>query len=151
VPVLVLVFEHGLVRVIGVVLVGGVLADCFGCKASVVRRAIASVLLCALWATPAVSRVRYFCRYTGVEIMDCAEQAAPERPVVQAAGCCERRVQPALSAARDQAAFDAGMPCLPAFVAVLLPEPSPAARWLVAPLPRADGPPRYVKQRALLL
>ena len=115
------------------------------------RRLIASLVLVALWASPAVSRVRYFCRYTGVEIMDCAEQAAPDRPVVQASGCCERRVQPALSAARDEAAFVAAMPCLPAFVAISFLERATTAAWSLAPLPRADGPPRYVKQRALLL
>jgi hypothetical protein len=58
----------------------------------VLRRVISALALIAIAATPAVARTRMLCKYTGLEIADCDEQAVPAQAMVQAEGCCDRQV-----------------------------------------------------------
>jgi hypothetical protein len=117
------------------------------------RRVLAFTALLAVLATPGAARARFFCHYTGVEIVDCAEQSIPDRDVLDQAACCDVRVigwsQPALHAQSDATAPPFAL--VPAPVVVAAP---------AAPLPsvfaarndvRAAGPPLFVAQRALLI
>jgi hypothetical protein len=117
------------------------------------RRVLAFIALLAVLATPGAARARFFCHYTGVEIVDCAEQSIPSRDVLDRAGCCDVRVigwsQPALHAHSDATLPQLALVPAP-FVVAQLPAPQPralAARNEV----RAAGPPLFVAQRALLI
>jgi len=117
------------------------------------RRVLAFTALLAMLATPGAARARFFCHYTGIEIVDCAEQRIPARDVLERAACCDVRVigwsQPALRAHSDATA--PAFALVPAPLAVVAPaEPLPrvsASRNEV----RAAGPPLFVAQRALLI
>ena len=62
------------------------------------RRVISAIVLASLAAAPVVARTRFVCRYTGIEITDCAEQRAAPTPELQAEGCCDRQLTPGASA-----------------------------------------------------
>src|SRR5205807_3638429 len=64
----------------------------------VLRRVISAVVLASLAAAPVVARTRFVCRYTGIEITDCAEQQVPSTPELRTEGCCDRQLTPAASA-----------------------------------------------------
>ena len=117
------------------------------------RRVISAIVLASLAAAPVVARTRFFCRYSGVEITDCAEQQVPIAPEVRPEGCCDRQLTPAagafLAPSHEQ--------IQPPLVAVLL---APAAvedvLWpaLARPFvarPASSGPPVYLITRALLI
>jgi hypothetical protein len=119
---------------------------------SMMRKLVGILALLGILASPTVAQARIVCRYSGVEITDCEEQRVPERPVVQAEGCCERRVVPPLPAARVPAEHATVAPIL--VVAEPLAPVAPAPVGLAVAdvsLPVAAGPPIYVVQRALLI
>ena len=62
------------------------------------RRVISAIVLASLAAAPVVARTRFVCRYTGIEITDCAEQQVPSSPELRTEGCCDRQLTPAASA-----------------------------------------------------
>src|SRR5712664_1155996 len=97
----------------------------------VLRRVISAVALLALASTPAVARTRLFCRYTGLEITDCAEQEIPGSPVVQVEGCCDRQVTRPLGIVRIAQQQEVAPPALIALPAPLsfdVPDRSPPAQ-----------------------
>jgi len=114
----------------------------------------ASVLaLLAVIAAPAVTSTRLFCRYTGEEIIGCAETAPPEQPLVRAE-CCQHRTFHALDGVRP---VHEQRQETPAPVAVDLARVPLADRFaLAAPRPRGTaapsaGPPAFITHRALLI
>lgn len=119
----------------------------------VVRRVICAITLLALASTPVVARTRLFCRYTGVEITDCAEQDVPGRPVVQAEGCCHGQVTRPLSALLGNPQAEIAPPTLHALpgtsavASVQISPPVPRKQTLAAP----TGPPLLLITRALLI
>jgi hypothetical protein len=116
------------------------------------RQLVGTLALVALLASPTVAQVRFFCRYTGIEITDCEEQRVPERDVVQQDGCCERRLSTAPAPVTRTPE-----PVLPqvAAVALLLAPPlpiQPASAVQRDRVPRSSaGPPLFLQQGALLI
>ena len=115
------------------------------------RRAMSALSLLALLSAPAVSRTRMLCRFTGLEISGCSEQAIPERAEIQIEGCCDRQYTPALASARAAQAHEVAPPSLLA----LPQQPAPARerpRFAAAPRTVAQtGPPLLRITRALLI
>jgi hypothetical protein len=119
----------------------------------VIRRSASFLALLALIATPAVTSTRLFCRYTGQEIIGCAESTAPEHAEIRVKECCQQRTFHALDGVRlveDQrqqvparVAIDA-----PVLVADVFAAAAPAARLTPAP---SAGPPAFLSHRALLI
>src|ERR1700716_617042 len=72
--------------------------QCYG--PCVLRRVVSAVALLVLALAPMAARTRLFCRYTGLEITDCAQQEIPGSTVVQVAGCCDRQVTRPLGVTR---------------------------------------------------
>jgi hypothetical protein len=131
------------------------LAPCgpVGYRPAVLRR-FAS--LCALLATvtaPSVTSTRFFCRFTGQEIVGC-DEGAPRSTQVRADDCCERRIFRAVEAVRHS-----GRELLPIRQAVAAAIPSPATAPALAresALVRrtsgcSAGPPAFLAHRALLI
>jgi hypothetical protein len=115
------------------------------------RRVISSVVLASLVAAPAVSRTRIFCRHTGVEIADCAEQPAPPCAQLQTESCCDRQVTPAAGAMQTASREEIRPPvaaALPAVVADVAIAPAPVERVERPPSPRAKV---FLITRALLI
>ncbi|HEY2027847.1 MAG TPA: hypothetical protein VGH20_01450 [Myxococcales bacterium] len=117
------------------------------------RRVLAFIALVTVLATPGAARTRFFCHYTGIEILDCAEQRIPARDVLDRAACCDVRVigwsQPALHAQADAVAPPFALVAAPLMVA---PLPAPLPRVVAARNDtRAAGPPLFVVQRAFLI
>jgi hypothetical protein len=117
------------------------------------RRIAAALALTSMVLLPAVRQTRFFCRFTGAEIADCAEQRVPQRAQIDREGCCERRTTPSLSPARTGNADAWSAPAL-------APAPDAAPLQLISqvrslhPLPRSiarGGPPLYLEQRTLLI
>lgn len=118
------------------------------------RRIPAFIALISVLATPGAARARFFCHYTGIEIVDCVEQSIPARDVLERAACCDVRVigwsQPALRAQSDTATPPPRV-LSPAPLAVV-PIPAPLPRALTNDdAARAKGAPLFVVQRALLI
>jgi hypothetical protein len=119
----------------------------------VLRRVISAVALLALASTPVVARARLFCRYTGVEITDCAQQDIPGTSVVQVEGCCDRRVTRALGVVLGSRLQEIAPPTLHALPLVSMVDPSDLAppmqcrQFAAAP----TSPPLFVITRALLI
>jgi hypothetical protein len=119
----------------------------------VLRRVIASAVLVSLAAAPAVARTRFFCRYTGVEITDCAEGQVPAVPEVQNEGCCDRRVTPSATAMLS-VSHDEIQP--PVLVVLLVPIVGDGALPAlvadrVSESPSASATPIFLITRALLI
>jgi hypothetical protein len=119
----------------------------------VLRRIISAVALLAFASTPVVARTRLFCRYTGVEITDCAEQDIPGSPVVQGEGCCNRQVSRTLDSVLGGQQQEIAPPVLQTVSAVSFIDPSDLApdvrRKQSAAVP--TGPPLFLIARALLI
>jgi hypothetical protein len=117
------------------------------------RKVVGILALLAILALPSVARARFFCRYTGVEITDCEEQRSPDMPVLQPEGCCDRRVERPLAAARVEAnrAEVAPVMLVAEPFAAVAPLPDAPATAAVPMPAAASGPPLYVVQRALLI
>jgi len=119
----------------------------------VLRRSASFLALLAVTAAPAVTSTRLFCRYTGEEIIGCAETASPEQAVVRAE-CCQQRTFHALDGVRP---VQEQRQEAPAPVAVdLARAPLADVFALAAPRPLgatapSAGPPAFITHRALLI
>ena len=118
-----------------------------------IRRVVAAVVLVALASTPVVARTRLFCRFTGEEITDCAEQQIPGRSVVQAEGCCNRQVTRSLGVlltAQQQEVAPPALIALPLPLSLdLLDLRAPTRHIFTSAAP--TGPPVFLITRALLI
>lgn len=117
------------------------------------RRIATALALTSMVLLPAVGQTRFFCRFTGAEIADCAEQRVPQRAEIDREGCCERRTTPSLSPARSGNAETWSAPAL-----AIAPDSAPlqltAQLRSLHPLRRfvaRGGPPLYLEQRTLLI
>jgi len=109
--------------------------------------------LLALIATPAVTSTRLFCRYTGQEIVGCAESSAREHGEIRLADCCQHRTFHAVDGVRlvDDQRVQAPPPVAidaPIFLADVFAVGTPAVRLTIAP---SAGPPAFLSHRALLI
>src|SRR6267143_5703829 len=109
----------------------------------VIRRSACFVALLALIATPAVTSTRLFCRYTGQEIVGCAESSAREHGEIRLADCCQHRTFHAVDGVRlvDDQRVQAPPPVAidaPIFLADVFAVGTPAVRLTIAP---SAGPP----------
>src|SRR5436305_4471100 len=79
------------------------LAVCWavGYRRSVPRRLASMCALLALLAAPSVTSTRFFCRYTGQEIVGCAEGARGAGAEVRGDDCCDKRTFRAVEAVRQ--------------------------------------------------
>jgi len=116
-------------------------------------RLIGALVVIALLAAPAVAQARSFCRYTGTETLDCAEQSVPEEAGIQLEGCCERRIVPALGVTHTRETDqlrDAPAAASVATGSIALERPvcEPIRRQ---PHLGAQGPLLFLAQRALLI
>ena len=105
-----------------------------------------------LITTPVVASTRLFCRYTGVEIVGCAEQQVSNHRAIRGESCCVRRTVQPLDAARP--ASDERFE--PAALAVAVPladwVPQSAVRRFVFTVRTVgSGPPAFLSHRALLI
>ncbi|HEY6912654.1 MAG TPA: hypothetical protein VI356_24945 [Myxococcales bacterium] len=116
------------------------------------RRTVCAIALVALASSPVVGRTRLFCRYTGIEITDCAEQGS-RNGVTQIEGCCDRQVTRPLGVVTPGHEHEFAPPALHPLAAAALVDSSGS----VSGAPRAHrcasptGPPVYVVTRALLI
>jgi hypothetical protein len=117
------------------------------------RRVISIVALIALASTPVAARTRIFCRFSGLEITDCAEQETPGSAVVEAAGCCDRQVTRPLGAVRIAQAQEFAPLALTAFEASASSDATgrPPAVHEMGRAGFRVGPPVFLVTRALLL
>lgn|GEM_PF-1656285 len=117
------------------------------------RRLAAILALVGLATTPAVARTRLFCRYTGVEIVGCAEQDFPDQAQVRAADCCERRISQVLPRSNlTEPAANLPPPALfPLPGQALLAATRPPSRPRFLKPPPSAGPPLFVQLRSLLI
>jgi hypothetical protein len=115
--------------------------------AAAVKRWTSVIVLLALASSPAVARVRYFCRFTGVEITDCEEQRVPDAPIARDDGCCERRATATLGQASVAVDHIVVAPVLVTVAPVAIDAPPPAEPRT----PNASGPPLFLSQRTLLI
>lgn len=117
------------------------------------RRLAAIVALAGVISSPAVAQSRLFCRTTGAEMSDCAEQATPAVPVLRSADCCERRVSlplPDGKLAGDRAVVSpilSGLPAVRGSPAL----PRPRVRFNARARLAGAGPPLFVQHNALLI
>jgi hypothetical protein len=121
----------------------------------VLRRCASIVALVAVIAAPATTSTRFFCRYTGQEIVDCAEAAAPAQAIVRAAHCCDQRT---FRPVAGVTAFDkqsrhveptlVGIAVAPELFSGAVAEQSHASRVTYPP---SAGPPVFLSHRALLI
>lgn len=117
------------------------------------RRIVSAVALLALASTPVVARTRLFCRYTGVEITDCAEQGLPGRPVIQGERCCHRHLSRTLDSVLTGQQQEIAPPVLQEVRAVSFIDRSDLAPGVYRRQSAATrrGPPLFVITRALLI
>ena len=119
------------------------------------RRCASFCALLAVLAAPSVTSTRFFCRYTGQEIFDCAEGTS-RNALVRADDCCDRRTFRAVEAVERSGQDPTPIPVGVAIAVALemrdpAPAPvleSPAARRAAL---RSAGPPRFLAHRALLI
>ena len=118
------------------------------------RRSVAFFALVSLIAAPAVTSTRFFCRYTGEEITDCAEADTMPHAAVRADGCCDHRTFRALDGVRlaeehrQQAPTPVAVDTAPALLADVF---APAAAEPPGTRARSVGPPVFITHRALLI
>jgi hypothetical protein len=117
------------------------------------RRAIAAVALLGLASAPVVGRTRLLCRYTGVEITDCAEQEVPGHSVLRTEGCCDRQMTQPLSATITAERYELGSPliCVLPISVVADTRESAFAVVVSGSSAAAAGPPVFLITRALLI
>ena len=120
----------------------------------VLRRSVSFLLLVAVIVAPAVTSTRLFCRYTGQEIVGCAETAAPERAQVREGACCQKRTFHALDGVRlakeerQQAPTLVAVAAAPVLLAEVFALAAPEPHRTIAP---SAGPPAFLSHRALLI
>jgi hypothetical protein len=128
-------------------------ARVFRYGAAVFRRVFAFLALIAVGASPAVTRTRLFCRYTGVEIVACDESRIPAQAQVREAECCVERTFHAIDPTRTLPGDGQLLAAPVAGPTIPTPEGRVAA---AAPFVRARvlgdaGPPAFLANRALLI
>jgi len=120
----------------------------------VLRRSASVLALLAVIVSPAVTSTRLFCRYTGQEIVSCAEAAAPEHAQVREGACCQKRTFHALDGVRlvkeerQQAPTIVAIDAAPVLLAHVFAPAAPEPHRAIAP---SAGPPAYLSHRALLI
>jgi len=118
----------------------------------VLRRTAAAFALASLIATPVVASTRLFCRYTGVEIVGCAEQQSSDHRGIRGEGCCIRRTLHPLDAFRPSTDERFDTPVLAVVVPSIHPVLQPMARCVVLTARTiGTGPPAFLSHRALLI
>jgi hypothetical protein len=118
----------------------------------VLRRVVSAVVLIALASMPVVARTRLFCRYTGLEITDCAEQQVPATSAIQVAGCCDRQVTRPLGVVLKAQQEDFAPPVFQGLPARSLANvPAIPLAHIVRPAAAPTGPPVFLITRALLI
>ena len=121
---------------------------------TVLRRTASLFVTLALFASPAVTSTRFFCQFTGEEIVGCAEIEIPQQAQIRTERCCEQRTFHALDGARllddqrEQAAAPVALDAAPPWVAAVLAVATSAVRLTAAP---SIGPPAFLSHRALLI
>ncbi len=117
------------------------------------RRVISAIVLASLAVAPVVARTRFVCRYTGIEITDCAEQQAAPIPELQTEGCCDPQLTPAASAMLRPSHEEIQPPMVAALTAPVLVEDAlrPTVNGQFAERPPTSGPPVFLITRALLI
>ena len=117
------------------------------------RRVISAVVLASLAAAPVVARTRFVCRYTGIEITDCAEQQVPSTPELRTEGCCDRQLTPAASAMLTPSHEEIQPPMVAVLIAPILvaDAPRPTLNGQFAARRPTSGPPVFLITRALLI
>ena len=115
-------------------------------------RFVGTLTLLVVLASPTVPQARLFCRYTGIEVTDCAEQREAERPAVQPEGCCELRLSnaPAPVLQTPEPVLPQALALAPWWAQPLPMQPAPAVRGDRVSRGSA-GPPLFVQQHALLI
>jgi hypothetical protein len=120
----------------------------------VLRRGVSFLALLAVVAAPTVTSTRFFCRYTGQEIVGCSEARLPQGAHVRADDCCDQRTLRALEGMRQA---DNPLQPSPATIAIGASSVFPAAAFAPAS-PAAEhapwsstGPPAFLAHRALLI
>ncbi|MFL5277187.1 MAG: hypothetical protein ACJ79T_11980 [Myxococcales bacterium] len=117
------------------------------------RRCACLCALLAMVTAPSVTSTRYFCRFTGQEILGC-DEGAPRSAQVRADDCCERRIFRAVAAVRHS---EHELLPIPQAVGAAIPSPeAPPAlvreSSIVRGRPRSSaGPPAFLAHRALLI
>jgi len=120
----------------------------------VLRRSASFLAVLAVVGAPAVTSTRLFCRFTGQEIVGCAEAAAPEHAQVREGACCQERTFRALDGVRlakeerQQAPTLVTVAAAPVLLADLFALAAPAPCRAIAP---SAGPPAFLSHRALLI
>jgi len=124
-----------------------------GYRPAVLRRWSSLCTLLALLTAPSVTSTRFFCRFTGQEIVGC-DEGTPRSAQVRPDDCCERRIFRAVAAVRLSQ-----HELLPIPQPAAAPNPSPQAVPALAcdsvvargtPASSA-GPPAFLAYRALLI
>jgi len=120
----------------------------------VLRRCTCFLLLLAVIAAPAVTSTRLFCRYSGQEIVGCAQATATEHAQVREDACCQQRTFHALDRVRlveeqrQQAPVPVAIAAAPVLLAHLFAIAGPEPQRTIAPSAR---PPAFLTHRALLI
>ena len=119
----------------------------------VLRRTASLVALLAVIAAPVPTTTRFFCQYTGEEIVGCAESGVPQQAQFRGEQCCNQRTFRALDGVRlaEDQRPQAPVPVaigaatvLRDLVAIAFPAVQP--RVVVS-----TGPPAFLSHRALLI
>ena len=130
------------------------MARTVGYGLAVLRRSASVLALLAVIVSPAVTSTRLFCRYTGQEIVSCAEAAAPEHAQIREGACCQKRTFHALDGVRlvkeerQQAPTIVAIDAAPVLLAHVFAPAAPEPHRAIAP---SAGPPAYLSHRALLI
>lgn len=115
------------------------------------QRFIATLVIAGLTASLTAAQTRLFCRFTGVEIVDCPERSAPPVSEIQDGGCCVRRVFLRLDPSTGARSANDLAPVLPvlAFAGTVFTIPRGLAQSHETS--NQAGPPLFVQHRALLI
>jgi len=100
-----------------------------------------------------VTSTRLFCRYTGEEVIGCAEANAPEHAEIRSDQCCQQRTFHALDGVRLVEGQREQLPApvasdAPALVVDVIAAATGAVRLMAA---ASVGPPAFLSHRALLI
>jgi len=119
----------------------------------VLRRTASLVALLAVIAAPVTTSTRFFCQYTGEEIVGCAESGVPQQAQFRGEQCCHQRTFRALDGVRLVEDQRPQAPVPVAVGAATVPRDLVAIAF-PAVQPRAvvsTGPPAFLSHRALLI
>jgi hypothetical protein len=125
-----------------------------GYRRAMLRGCTSFLALLAVIAAPVTTSTRFFCQYTGEEIVGCAESSVPQHAQFRSEQCCQQRTFRALDGVR---LVEEQPPQAPARVAI---GPSPVVRdaTVTIAFPATErravasaGPPAFLSHRALLI